>query len=188
LTVTITNDAVGATIARYAHAHPDEAPGLAPVLAAAAGAAARPLTDRTTVPAHVTCAAVAVTPGWRVLQVLHRTTGLWLPPGGHVEPGDRTLVEAALREMVEETGVDGTSATAVETEPIDIDAHRIPPREDKGEPAHTHVDLRYLVRLPEQAVIVEPAEVRAARWLPVDALEGRLGAKLRTLRSVFTSD
>ncbi|MGF7237987.1 MAG: NUDIX hydrolase [Frankia sp.] len=182
----ITNDTVGAVISRYARAHPDEAADLEPVLVAAMGPDV--LTARSTMPAHVTCAAVAITPDWRILQVLQRASGRWLPPGGHVEPADRTLVDAALREMAEETGVDPTSATVLGAEPFDIDTHAIPERPKKRESAHIHVDLRFLVRLPDQTLTAEVAEVRAVRWHPVDALEGRLGAKVMALRSAFTSD
>ncbi|MFY1633651.1 NUDIX domain-containing protein [Solwaraspora sp. WMMB335] len=34
----------------------------------------------------------------------HRKIGLWLYPGGHVDPNE-TPAEAAVREVVEETGV-----------------------------------------------------------------------------------
>ena len=40
----------------------------------------------------------------RVLLHLHPKVGLWLPPGGHVEHGELPD-EAAVREVLEETGV-----------------------------------------------------------------------------------
>ncbi|WP_084740196.1 NUDIX domain-containing protein [Cryptosporangium aurantiacum] len=36
--------------------------------------------------------------------VFHPRLGVWIPPGGHVEP-DETAAEAALREVTEETGL-----------------------------------------------------------------------------------
>lgn len=175
----ITNTDVAVVVGAYAAAHPDERPALEPLLARLADPA--PVTSRKTVPIHVTCGALAVTPDGRLLQVLHKTFGTWLPPGGHVEPDDESLVATALREMAEETGVDGRSATEIGTAPVDVHHHPVPPRPARNEPAHTHYDLRYLVRLPHQPVRVEPSEARAVRWVPLVELPGRLGDKLRAL-------
>jgi 8-oxo-dGTP diphosphatase len=41
-----------------------------------------------------------------VLLVRHRRLGVWIPVGGEIEPGE-TLLEAAVRELREETGFDG---------------------------------------------------------------------------------
>jgi 8-oxo-dGTP pyrophosphatase MutT (NUDIX family) len=41
----------------------------------------------------------------RVLLIKKRDTGLWVPPGGHVEHGE-TFEQALRRELYEETGVD----------------------------------------------------------------------------------
>ena len=55
--------------------------------------------------------------------VLHRKLGLWLQPGGHVEPDDPTLADAALREVREETGLDGRLAAVA---PVHLDITRSP--------------------------------------------------------------
>jgi 8-oxo-dGTP diphosphatase len=44
--------------------------------------------------------------GGEVLLVRHRRLGAWLPVGGEVEPGE-TPLEAARRELLEETGLEG---------------------------------------------------------------------------------
>lgn len=65
--------------------------------------------------------------------------------GGHCEASDRTLPDAVRREIGEETGI-----TALEPccggNPVHIDVHRIEARPAKGDPAHTHFDIRYLFR------------------------------------------
>jgi 8-oxo-dGTP pyrophosphatase MutT (NUDIX family) len=43
----------------------------------------------------------------RVLLILHRRLNTWLPLGGEMEPGE-TPLEAARRELREESGFEGT--------------------------------------------------------------------------------
>lgn len=43
--------------------------------------------------------------GDKTLLLKHRKLGMWLPPGGHVEPGE-TPDEAVRREVLEETGLE----------------------------------------------------------------------------------
>ena len=43
----------------------------------------------------------------RALLILHKRLGVWLPPGGELNPGE-TPLEAARRELFEETGLSGT--------------------------------------------------------------------------------
>jgi 8-oxo-dGTP pyrophosphatase MutT (NUDIX family) len=45
--------------------------------------------------------------GGKVLLIRHKRLGTWLPVGGEIEPGE-TPLEAAARELREETGLDGT--------------------------------------------------------------------------------
>jgi 8-oxo-dGTP pyrophosphatase MutT (NUDIX family) len=45
--------------------------------------------------------------GERVLLIQHKRLGTWLPPGGELEEGE-TPLEAAARELREETGLVGT--------------------------------------------------------------------------------
>jgi len=86
---------------------------------------------------------------WRAQVLLHkhRKLGLWLPPGGHVEPHELPD-DAAVREVLEETGV---RIELVGPPPFDAPGPRqlARPRgvqlENIG-PGHEHVDLVYLAR------------------------------------------
>jgi 8-oxo-dGTP pyrophosphatase MutT (NUDIX family) len=82
-------------------------------------------------PVHVTGSAVVVGPRG-VLLHLHKRLGLWLQPGGHIDPGE-TPEQAAMREVREETGFICTDPQFVH-----VDVHA-------GGRGHTHLDVRYLV-------------------------------------------
>ncbi|WP_053239162.1 NUDIX domain-containing protein [Sandaracinus amylolyticus] len=60
---------------------------------------------------------IAVYPrrGDRVLLIKHTRLGVWLPPGGELEEGE-TPLEAAVRELREETGLVGTFPIVSEIE------------------------------------------------------------------------
>jgi 8-oxo-dGTP pyrophosphatase MutT (NUDIX family) len=84
--------------------------------------------------AHFTASAFVIDSlGARTCLVQHAKLGRVLQPGGHVEEGDASLEEAALREAREETS-------------LEVELHATAPRPfDLGEPAHWHLDVRYLV-------------------------------------------
>ena len=134
------------------------------------------------VPDHITGSAVVARPtGEAFLLVHHRRLGRWLQPGGHVEPEDASVFEAARREAREETGV-GALDAPFGPRLLDVDVHPIPPRPDR--PAHVHFDLRYLLTTSETRFAVQAEEVRRAAWFRLEeALAAGADASLeRALR------
>lgn len=96
--------------------------------------------------------------GTRVLLTHHRKLGLWLQLGGHAD-GERDLVQAALREAQEESGLSGL---VIEPAIFDLDRHWIP--EHKGVPAHWHYDVRYVVRASEDEAFTVSEESLDLAW------------------------
>jgi 8-oxo-dGTP pyrophosphatase MutT (NUDIX family) len=127
--------------------------------------------DRGIPEGHLTGSAVVVSAaGDRVLLLHHRKLRRWLQPGGHAELGEREGEVVALREAREETGIEGLVLHPTAAQPLDVDVHPIPARD--VEPAHRHLDLRYLVVAPPDASLRrQVAEARALRWFTWDELE-----------------
>ena len=104
-----------------------------------------PVFDRTHfAPGHFTGSAWVLSPdGEQALLMHHRKLDLWLQVGGHAD-GNPDLSAVALREAVEETGIDTLQLVLEQT--FDVDVHAIPARKD--EPQHNHYDVRYLLQSP----------------------------------------
>jgi 8-oxo-dGTP pyrophosphatase MutT (NUDIX family) len=144
--------------------------------------------SRRTFPGHVTTSAFILDrTGQRVLLIHHRSLRRWLQPGGHYEPPD-DLAASALREAMEETGLDGLGIDPWhETSgmPIDIDSHRIPSRPERGEPEHWHHDIRYVVRAEAgDALRPDLREVHGAEWRDLRDLESIAPQGLRNMRKL----
>jgi 8-oxo-dGTP pyrophosphatase MutT (NUDIX family) len=122
--------------------------------------------------AHFTASAFVVDEhGAQTCLVQHVKLSRLLQPGGHIEASDLSIEAAALREAHEETALEVELHPAA-PRPFDVDIHQIPQR--PGEPAHFHLDVRYLV-----VGRGDPCE--GAAWYPIgsagDESVSRLAAK-----------
>jgi 8-oxo-dGTP pyrophosphatase MutT (NUDIX family) len=128
--------------------------------------------DRRIPEGHLTGSALVVSrDGRRVLLLHHRKLQRWLQPGGHADPGEATGEAVALREAREETGITGLTLHPTAPRPLDVDLHQIPAR--GHEPAHLHLDLRYLVLAPVGARLKpSAAESEDLRWFGWSELGG----------------
>ncbi|WRZ16788.1 NUDIX domain-containing protein [Streptomyces sp. NBC_00341] len=176
---------IRATAESYLATRPKERESLAGLLAVLDGP--DDPSSRTTLPGHVTCSAAVVDRDGRVLHIAHRATGgKLLLPGGHLEPGDPTLLAAALRELLAEAGIPPGALCLTPQAlgaPIDIDVHDIDESPAKGEPKHQHYDFRFVFYLVDELppeIALQEQEVSAARWLPLcDVTSPTLRAKIR---------
>jgi len=137
-------------------------------------------------PGHFTASAFVLAPERdAVLLIFHKKLRLWLQPGGHIEPEDATIEDAARREVAEEVGLRNLSPLSSGL--FDVDIHPIPARAD--EPEHEHFDLRVLL-LSSARELEAGDEVEGARWVPFDDVASITGDEsvrraVRKIRAVL---
>ena len=117
-------------------------------------------------PGHFTASAFVLCPeASRLLLIHHPKLGRWLQPGGHIEAGDLGCLEAARREVEEETGATGLEL--LQPRVFDVDVHAIPGNPREG--AHEHFDVRYAFHA-QSALLRIGSEVKDARWVELGAV------------------
>ncbi len=99
----------------------------------------------------------------KTLLTHHRKLDKWLQLGGHAD-GDPDLLNVALREAEEESGL--PNLRVVTSELFDVDRHLIPARKD--EPEHWHFDLRFMIEADPSEPLVVTNESKDLAWVDVD--------------------
>lgn len=112
----------------------------------------------------------------RVLLTLHKRIGRWLQTGGHCEPADHTLAEAALREGREESGIHNLS---IDPTPVWLSHHGVPSCGPIG--GSHHLDVQFIAVAPPHAQQVISTESEDLQWFPVDALPADTDASVHAL-------
>lgn len=172
----VSNDDLLNAIAAYLGRYPDEATDLAePVKLLTQGG---DFTSRRNFPLHVTVGALLVRDG-EILLVEHLAYKILLQPGGHLEPSDLTLVDGAVRELAEETGIDPGTVVCVSDVPAYIEYGPVPARPAKDEPEHFHLDFGYAFATAAGDVgRIQESEVGSAEWYPLEVAERRVGRRI----------
>ena len=95
----------------------------------------------------------------------HRKSGLWLPPGGHVEDGEDPR-QAVIRETREELGI---AAEFADDKPLFL---TVTPT--RGPNSHLDVDLWFVLKVTRHEANLNPdrREFKCIRWFGLDEPRG----------------
>jgi 8-oxo-dGTP pyrophosphatase MutT (NUDIX family) len=119
--------------------------------------------ERSLLKGHITGSAMVVNEVFtKTALVLHAKLGKWLQPGGHAD-GDANIMEVALKEAFEETGL---KQLKVLPEILDIDIHTIPER--KGVPEHLHYDIRFAIIANDLEPFLISDESADIQWISLE--------------------
>lgn len=125
------------------------------------------------------------------LVLYHNDLKMFLYPGGHVNINDKNVLDAAKREVEEETGLNNLEEFKIcenELIPIDIDTHVIDYNERLKLPKHYHFDFRYLFVVNNVSEVkLDTSELSNYKWISMEDLEGDLnyGEISKKLKSIL---
>lgn len=119
--------------------------------------------------AHMSASAWIVSPDrTQVLMAYHNLYDAWSWLGGHCD-GERDLLQTALREAREESGLEEVHPVSEEIYSLEIlcvDGHV---KKGKFLSSHLHLNVTYLLEAdPAQPIHHKPDENKAVRWFPLE--------------------
>jgi 8-oxo-dGTP diphosphatase len=126
---------------------------------------------------HVTASAIVFDDHGRVLLIFHTGAQAWLPPGGHVEDNEDFL-QAAIREVFEETGIIAEPIAASPLSHPAVTTHPLPflilevDVSDPDHGPHRHIDTLDVLRAVGGHLNADLDEVGGASWVHLDEVGG----------------
>ncbi|SOC86460.1 8-oxo-dGTP pyrophosphatase MutT, NUDIX family [Curtobacterium sp. 314Chir4.1] len=126
-------------------------------------------------PEHLTASCFVFSPDLEsVLLCLHRKGRFWVQFGGHLEPGDRSLADAACREAREESGI--ADLDLLDESIADLDRHDL----HGGFACAAHWDVGFVAVVDPARTTTVSDESDDVRWFALDALPEGLAPGLPT--------
>lgn len=119
---------------------------------------------RTCVPGHITASALVLNDAQtHILLTLHPRTNTWVQVGGHLED-DATVLAAAQREALEETGI---GDLLFDPEPLRLSIHAFTCR---NSPPTRHFDVTFVAWAPPGSRPQISDESLDLAWWPLDSV------------------
>lgn len=107
----------------------------------------------------------------KMLVVYHNIYDAWIFPGGHAD-GEEDLLSVAVREVEEETGL---KAKVLDNSIFAISASPIVGHVKRGKyvPAHTHLDVVYLLEADDEKLLsFREEESKGVKWITFEEAIG----------------
>jgi 8-oxo-dGTP pyrophosphatase MutT (NUDIX family) len=165
-------------IQRYQNIYAEEPNEVKPIVDFLNNFESSQLFDRKNFSGHITASAYILNANKDSLLLLkHKALNRWLQPGGHVDASDTSIVNAALREAEEETGIPASGLQLVSNNIFDVDSHTITANQKKNEPEHVHHDVSFLFLCDTTRIKIDEAESTAGKWVPLTELADNAGFK-----------
>lgn len=110
---------------------------------------------------HITASAFLLNKDHTHALLMHHTKlDKWFQLGGHCD-GNSNVLDVAIKEAQEESGIMGIEPVSPSI--FDIDIHLIPA--NKKEKEHYHYDVRFLLHVTSDEEFVQNSESKELRWI-----------------------
>ncbi len=128
----------------------------------------------------------------KFLVLHHKDLDMYLYPGGHIDATDGNPLEASIREVHEETGLENLTQLTITNDnlvPIDIDTHKVPYNERLNLPVHYHFDFKYLFVIDKiDKITIDTEESSDYKWIDLKDLYnnpnyGKVSSKIEQILS-----
>ncbi len=110
----------------------------------------------------------------KFLTLYHKDLKTYLYPGGHMDINDKSPLDAAKRELKEETGLGNVKLITnyIESVPFDIAIHNVPYNERINLEGHVHFDFRYLFCIDKITnITIDTLESGGYKWMSIEELK-----------------
>ncbi|AWW26274.1 NUDIX hydrolase [Acetobacterium sp. KB-1] len=125
--------------------------------------------------AHLTSSALIFNPAQdKLLMIYHNIYKSWSWTGGHAD-GEPDLLQVAIREAKEETGLKQVTAVADKIVSLDILPVFGHLKNEQPVSAHLHLSVAYLLSAYEdEPLAIKPDENSGVRWIAIDELSSHV--------------
>lgn len=109
----------------------------------------------------------------KCLMIYHNIYNAWCWTGGHAD-GDADLLQVAVKEAEEETGISKDKIKVVSDMPATLEVLTVDGHVKRGKyvTSHLHLNVAYLLEVDENEEIrIKPDENSGIKWIEIDKLE-----------------